>query len=740
MRNNKKHRQGGGPPNNNNKGGSSRLRRGHSTATANGPANGPDDHPDDRPDDHQDISPSSHEDHLDFCQTFFGDPLFTNFHVALLFFTAAFLPVIFWIPRFLSEQRRRQRILERERERDRRMEMAREAARALQETLQKQKQKQAKGQTRGGTDEDRKHQVVFLPPRDFAFANAKNGDDGVDGDASVNAAVNAAVNIALSAHGNDNGNGAAGEITREIAIKSSSDGEIDNERDGDSDGERDNKRDGERERDSERESESDSERERERERERDSDSEIKAEIHDDIIILPQLDPLTKSTLTQTDDHVLSHDDIFIHHDVVTTLRPQQPQTMNEKSGSASTPTQQHKQHNQQQYHDHNHPHLEFQPLQPTILPTLCPDGVTYGFDDWYTLRDAILEANAIAAEDFLRWNEYLLQSGKQQPTHPQYSSDASFFMTPTYPPPEPFVICPGVTLTRRSRFRIFSLFSMLSHLTSWMIYDNPLSHWIASPDSHHRVHHPLFHTATPIPENTHPLSSRSPTSTPSASTSPTPRRTLTLPKPASHAPLFFNAEDLTLECRDCTIHASHTHLSFGPHAKNVKIRGITFRGATTSSLTFHHHGADVSFEDCYWLLNSGGIVGGGVGGGGYGGNDGDDVVDNGDYRNRHASGGTNNNNHNYNNGNHVPNTPTHAGAVADLNSTSTVTFYRCVIDDQRQNPRRANVGAGVANVPGMNPPAGHLGGGTGPGGSPGAGAWGGGVGGSAVSSSLTIRN
>ena len=82
---------------------------------------------------------------------------------------------------------------------------------------------------------------------------------------------------------------------------------------------------------------------------------------------------------------------------------------------------------------------------------------------------------------------------------------------------------------------------------------------------------------------------------------------------------------------------------------------------------------------------------------------------------------------------------TTAGAVADLNSTSTVTFFRCVIDDQKMNPKRATVGAGVANVPGMNPPAGHLSGGT-------TGSVGGGVGGSGgggggvVSSSLTIRN
>ena len=173
-------------------------------------------------------------------------------------------------------------------------------------------------------------------------------------------------------------------------------------------------------------------------------------------------------------------------------------------------------------------------------------------------------------------------------------------------------------------------------------------------------------------------------------------------------PIFVNAEDLIIECDMCAIDMTGTHLSFGPYARNVLIRGITFRGATTSSLTFHHHGADVRFEDCYWLYNSGGIVRNGPQQqqlGGY-----DDVYGG-------ASGST-----------------TTAGAVADINSTSSVSFHRCVMDDVKQNPKRTTTGAGIANVPGMNPPAGHHGGMMmnqyGNGGS------GGGVG----SSSLTIRN
>lgn len=83
------------------------------------------------------------------------------------------------------------------------------------------------------------------------------------------------------------------------------------------------------------------------------------------------------------------------------------------------------------------------------------------------------------------------------------------------------------------------------------------------------------------------------------------------------------------------------------------------------------------------------------------------------------------------------------GAVADLNSTSTVAFYRCVLDETKQTPKRTTTGAGVANVPGMNPPAGHFMGGGGGGGmmmmNQGNGGGGGGGGGAAISS-LTIRS
>jgi hypothetical protein len=44
--------------------------------------------------------------------------------------------------------------------------------------------------------------------------------------------------------------------------------------------------------------------------------------------------------------------------------------------------------------------------QPIYRPSLCPDGNSYGFQDWYTLRAAVQEANYLAAERFMKWNEY----------------------------------------------------------------------------------------------------------------------------------------------------------------------------------------------------------------------------------------------------------------------------------------------------------------------------------------------
>lgn len=280
-----------------------------------------------------------------------------------------------------------------------------------------------------------------------------------------------------------------------------------------------------------------------------------------------------------------------------------------------------------------------QTAQEKFPPTLCPDGKTIGYDNWFTLRDAITEVNAIAAEEFLRWNEYLMIAGKNASLEP-----------PVYQPPEPFVVCPGVILNQKSIWgSVFSPSYWLNSISSMLSLSG-----VGGKSS-----------SSSLQRTNQKYASRSPRSKNKLS------------------PIFINAEDITIECVMCTVDLPGTHFSFGPHARGIKIKGFTFQGATSSSLTFHHHGADVHLEDCYWLYNSGGIVS--------------------NNRAPHA---------NVNGADGMMSPPpgsfTTAGAVADLNSTSTVAFYRCVIDDQKQSPRKATVGAGVANVPGMNPPAGHV--------------------------------
>jgi len=96
---------------------------------------------------------------------------------------------------------------------------------------------------------------------------------------------------------------------------------------------------------------------------------------------------------------------------------------------------------------------------------------------------------------------------------------------------------------------------------------------------------------------------------------------------ARKGPIFINAENVVIECERCIVAVGGSHFAFGPHAKNVQVRGITFTRARTSSLNFFYDGADVAFEDCRWY-------------------------DNAAVSQKH-------------------------GAVADVNSTSVVNFLRC---------------------------------------------------------------
>lgn len=175
--------------------------------------------------------------------------------------------------------------------------------------------------------------------------------------------------------------------------------------------------------------------------------------------------------------------------------------------------------------------------EPTTRPKQCSDGYTTGFDDWYTLKAAVQEANSISAERFMKWSAYFADVGR---TFSAFDDDGLYYEEDVI-----FVICPGAVLRAR------------------------------------------------------------------------------------RGPIHINAENVVIQCEGCRIDGGGTHLNFGPHAKNVLIKGITFKNAHSSSLTFFHDGAEASFEDCFWNGNSG-------------------INDK-------------------------------FGGVADINSTSTVTFYRCEI-------------------------------------------------------------
>lgn len=183
----------------------------------------------------------------------------------------------------------------------------------------------------------------------------------------------------------------------------------------------------------------------------------------------------------------------------------------------------------------NQPNIQIR--QPKVLPRLCSDGYTIGFDDWHTLKAAVQEANSISAERFMKWSAYFATAGR---SFVAFDDDDHYYEQDVI-----FSICPGATLRARKGF------------------------------------------------------------------------------------IYINAENVIIECDGCTINVGGTHLNFGPHAKNVLVRGVTFRGAQSSSLTLFQDGAEASFEECFWLSNSG--VNGKFGG------------------------------------------------VLDINSTSTVNFYRCEV-------------------------------------------------------------
>ena len=176
-----------------------------------------------------------------------------------------------------------------------------------------------------------------------------------------------------------------------------------------------------------------------------------------------------------------------------------------------------------------------------IHQKLCADGSTTGFDTWDSLKAAILEANKLSVDKFVRWSRFFADNDFAG----TFNEDELYYEQEVV-----LRICPGTKLR------------------------------------------------------------------------------------AKQGPIFINAPNLILECEGCIVSVGASHFSFGPNAKNVLIRGVTFTKASTSSLLFFHNGAEVAFEDCFW----------------------------------HGNAAIN----------------SRFGAVADINSTSNVNFYRCNIGRSRR--------------------------------------------------------
>jgi hypothetical protein len=210
--------------------------------------------------------------------------------------------------------------------------------------------------------------------------------------------------------------------------------------------------------------------------------------------------------------------------------------------------------------------------------SLCDDGLTTGYSDWTTLRHAIHERNDEYQKFYSRWSWFQNAWSEYEMIH---------FLHPV--PPEK-----TTSMEDRSRYNIPSDHSYdLGYASS--------SHsWIEPP---HRPYESVMEknrwrgTGQSILTEPHGQSSETFVICPGAH--------LKIPQTTGKTSIFINSESFQLECDGCIIHGGGTHLVFGPQAKNVWIKGVTFTGATTSSLVFPHSGAEVSFLRCSWFNNRG---------------------------------------------------------------------------------------------------------------------------------------
>eukprot|EP00553_Chaetoceros_curvisetus_P003244 CAMPEP_0204618484 /NCGR_PEP_ID=MMETSP0717-20131115/5113_1 /ASSEMBLY_ACC=CAM_ASM_000666 /TAXON_ID=230516 /ORGANISM="Chaetoceros curvisetus" /LENGTH=301 /DNA_ID=CAMNT_0051632227 /DNA_START=119 /DNA_END=1021 /DNA_ORIENTATION=+ len=182
------------------------------------------------------------------------------------------------------------------------------------------------------------------------------------------------------------------------------------------------------------------------------------------------------------------------------------------------------------------------PLSGKYQPTLCSDGQTYGFNDLITLSSAIRELGD-AYENAV--HNYQLH----RMAHKEYES---------------IMNRRGIKYSNGEQMRMDKEISIdpPPHLPKYMqdILNIEPDPYVICPNAY------LRGSSLNMARNT----------------------------------IHINAEDVVIECDSCVIDSPGTHMSYGPFAKNSIIRGITFKGATDTSLIFRHDGAEVAFEDCMW--------------------------------------------------------------------------------------------------------------------------------------------
>jgi hypothetical protein len=326
-------------------------------------------------------------------------------------------------------------------------------------------------------------------------------------------------------------------------------------------------------------------------------------------------------------------------------------------------------------------------------PERCKeDGATFGYSSWSSLRDAIHSYNGlynnfrehamIVSTSYSSWaGQELKRRPAQKPPPPSlnhlYAKDESGRLLRyayDYSPEDEvdsYIVDPDTgdilyngrglqsnsgeegDLGMRLEREVYAVVQSRAG-------DNGTPKWEMLP-----AHHPLSHPP-PEPFVICPGEILDPSSS-SSSSRRTGRRSqlLSSSKNERENMIFINAPYIQIQCDACTVNGKvGTHFSFGPKAKDVSIVGLTLMGATSSSVLFHHDGADVSFEDCTWMDNVGGV----------------------------ASFTT------ITNKGSSTSTAAGAGAVADLNSTSTVNFYRCEISDSKQRPRATPNGVGGSGL------------------------------------------